>query len=325
MARLYQVPVQNALQYTLDTGYTSGGNALTLNSSLVGIIQAPGVCVVDRIDSSGNLTATKRDYFTFTGVSGQQITGCVGGLAGSTNQDHSVGAIVEFIPDITWAQAIYDVVTQEHSVMGQHASLPSVTQIRTNDIIATSLASIQLANIKGLAVASQASILQANITNTFLSSVTIATVVNASLASIVGFFPSGASGSVLTNIGNNMAPVFAPAAAGGGTGGFNAVFQVPGGLASTANIGGLIPVPVAFTAGFAQAFVQTPASVASVGYVIKKNLNTVFAVGGILAGATFASTASISSAALVAGDVLTLDINSTASLAADLSVLLRAT
>lgn len=277
MATLYQVPTQNSVQYTLDSAYNPGDSNLTLNQTLTGVIQAPGVCVVDRVDSSSNATPTKRDYFTFTGVSGVQLTGISGGKAGSTNQAHSVGAIVEFIPDIVWAQAIYDVITTEHDTQGHHTA------------VTASSASIFNSNVRQLAVASQASI-------NFLN---ISTFISASGASVVGF--------------------------PGGTGGFNAVFQVPGGLASQANIGGLIPVPTSFTASFAQFFVQTPASSASVSVVIKKNLNTVFAVGGIAAGATFGSTASISSAALVAGDVLTMDINSTASLASDLSVLLRAT
>lgn len=306
MARLYQVPIQNALQYTLDTGYTSGGGTLTLNSSLTGIIQAPGVCVVDRIDSSGNLTATKRDYFTFTGVSGAQLTGCVGGLAGSTNQDHSVGAIVEFIPDITWGQAVYDVITQEHSVMGQHMSLPSLSQVRTQNLSILSAASgidgsfinfygastatINMVNTRTLAVASQASILSLNVSG----------MISASGASVVGF-PST-----------------------GGTGGLNALFQVPGALASYGNVGGLIPIPVAFTAGFMQAFVQTPASLASVSATLLKN-NAVVGVVAVLAGATFASSASFSTTTLTAGDELRLNINSTASSAYDLSVMLRAT
>lgn len=115
-----QVPTQNALQYTLDAGYTAGGTVLTLSSTLTGIVQAPGVCVVDRVDTSGNTTPSKRDYFTFSGVSGATLTGCSGGQAGSTNQDHAVGAIVEFIPDVVWAQSLYDTISAEHSTSGIH-------------------------------------------------------------------------------------------------------------------------------------------------------------------------------------------------------------
>ena len=109
-----------------------------------------------------------------------------------------------------------------------------------------------------------------------------------------------------------------------GAGGMNAVFQVPGSLASQANIGGMLLVPTALDGKFISAGVQTPASLASIGIHILKN-NAVYGVCEILANATFASSASIGTAALVAGDRLTLDIRSTASLAGELTVLLRAT
>lgn len=149
------------------------------------------------------------------------------------------------------------------------------------------------ATIAGMNLASVATIASAGI-----GILKIVTNINASGASIVGFST--------------------------GTGGFNAFFGVPGGLASVSNVGGLIPVPTSFTGNFINAYVQTPASVASIGVHILKNF-AVYGVCEILGGATFASTASISSAALVAGDVLTLDIRSNASLAQNLSVLLRAT
>lgn len=212
MAKLYQVPTQNSLQYTLDSAYTAGGTTLTLSSTLTGIVQAPGVCVVDRVDSSGNLTATKRDYFTFTGVSGAQLTGVAGGLAGSTNQDHAVGAIVEFIPDIVWAQALYDVIGTEHSVMGQHTSLPSVTQLRTLDLVGWSSASLSILNTRALYVASLAS-LQAVETNmgviasqASINRLNIRQLFSASGASLVAIFPSGASGGILQSIGTSTDP-----------------------------------------------------------------------------------------------------------------------
>lgn len=310
---LYVPPTQNALQYTLDAQLAAGGTSLTLNQSVASIVQAPGVLVIDRVDSSGNSTATKREYISFTGVSGANLTGLARGLAGSTDQVHSVGAVVEFVPDVIQQQSFYDAIVKEHSVLGQHYSLASTGQIRALDIVGWSSASLNVVDVRQLAVASLASIQQLYVTNH----------ANFSGASVVGVYPSSASGGVLTSVGNGAYPVFAPPSASG-TGGFNALFQVPGGLASQANVGGLVPVPTAFTIGFAQAFVQTPASVASVSATILKN-NAVVGVVGILAGGTFASSASFSNTALVAGDELRLNINSTASLAADLSVLLRAT
>ncbi len=127
---LYRTPTQNSLQYTLDVAYSAGGTQITLNSNVNGIVRTPGVLVIDRIDSNGAQTASKREYFTFTTVSGTVISGLSGGLAGSTNQAHAVGAIVEFVPDVLWADAIYSNLMLEQPGDGVHASLPSVNNLR---------------------------------------------------------------------------------------------------------------------------------------------------------------------------------------------------
>lgn len=183
MAELLNVPTQNSIQYTLDSQLSAGAtSSLTLNQSVSGVVQAPGVCVIDRIDSSGNVTASKREYIKFSGVSGSQLTGLTRAQGGSSDQVHSVGAIVEFIPDVVWAQSVYDTITTEHSVGGVHASLPSLVQIRTGSIQALSTASINLLNIGAR--------------------------FSASGASIVGFYPSGASGTFLQSLGDGVRPVF---------------------------------------------------------------------------------------------------------------------
>lgn len=107
---LLKTPTQNNLQYQLDAQYTSGGTTLTLSQSVAGVVQAPGICVVDRIDTNGSLTPTKRTYYKFTGVSGAQLSGI--SLADGTDQTHAVGAIVEFVPDVIWAGSIYDGLSQ---------------------------------------------------------------------------------------------------------------------------------------------------------------------------------------------------------------------
>lgn len=237
---LYLPPTQNALQYTLDTQLAAAGTSLTLNSSVAGIVQAPGVFVIDRVDSSGNETASKREYISFTGVSGANLTGLVRGLAGSTDQVHSVGAVVEFVPDVIQQQGIYDALTLDHSIIGAHTSLPSIGQIRAFNIVGWSAASLNSADIRTLAVPSLASIQQLYISNLinasgasivgissatadplYLNNLGIASLAslnqvrvtqhfNASSASLSGVFPSGASGSVLTSVGATF-PVFAPA------------------------------------------------------------------------------------------------------------------
>lgn len=170
---LYQQPVNNNLQYTLNTQLAQGGTTAVLSSSVAGIVQAPGVFVVDRVDSAGNKTASVREYISFTGVSGANLTGLSKGLAGSTDQAHNVGAIVEFVPDVTWANALYSAVTLEHGVTGQHTSLASVSNIVTQGLAVQSLASIQQARIQNLflnGVLSLASINNLTVSNTLIAS-----------------------------------------------------------------------------------------------------------------------------------------------------------
>ncbi len=155
--QIYRTGTQNNLQYTLDSQIAAGATSLTLNQSVTGIVIAPGVCVIDRIDSAGNKTATKREYKTFTGVSGAQLTGLAGGLAGSTDQIHAVGAIVEFVPDVVQEAMWYTVYTTEHNDLGQHTG------------ITVSTASLNILNAKQLAIASQASLSLVNIKNILVS------------------------------------------------------------------------------------------------------------------------------------------------------------
>lgn len=106
---IYQVPTSNNQQYTLDSNYTAGGSTLVLSQDVSSVVQSPGICVVDRVDSNGNKTPTKRTYYSFTGVSSATLTGVTS--VDGTDQVHSVGAIVEFVPDVKWAQSIYDALS----------------------------------------------------------------------------------------------------------------------------------------------------------------------------------------------------------------------
>ena len=77
-------------------------------NSVTGIQNKKGLFVVDRVDTNGTETPNKREYITFIGTSGNTVTTLVRGLGGSTDQDHAVGAIVEFVSDVVQQQAILD-------------------------------------------------------------------------------------------------------------------------------------------------------------------------------------------------------------------------
>jgi hypothetical protein len=132
MANLYSVPLKNSVQHTLAGTLTQAETStITLDSSVVLELQATssmkGLLVIDRVDVNGALTPTKTEYIAYTGVSGSTVTGLTRAVAGTTAQGHAIGAIVEFVPDVTWAQAINDVFTTQHNDNGTHKSLSGIS------------------------------------------------------------------------------------------------------------------------------------------------------------------------------------------------------
>lgn len=320
MGAIKAVPSQNFIQKTLDAALLTGITASVTLNNVTGIQNLPGVFIVDRVDSNGVETPSRRETVGFTAISGVTLTTLTRALAGSTDQDHAVGAIVEFSADVVWAQSIYDALSQ--------VVTPSTGLLDTSKIASPSGATLT-APVFNFGSGATGAIyyeggdkkvnrLLVGATHSFL-------VATGSLPAWK--FISGASGSVMTSNGSEF-PVFAPAAAGGGTGGFNATFNIPGGLASLSaiypGVGGGVIAPTTFTMGLMNAYVNVASSNASVGVVLFKN-NAQVGVLGIAAGGTFGSSASFSNTSLVAGDLLSIGINSFASLAQNLSFVVRAT
>lgn len=137
---LYYPTSTNAVQKTLDAALLAGATtAVTLNN-VVGIQDKPGVFVVDRVDSNGTATPSKREYVAFTGVSGSTLTGLTRNAdGGGTDQDHAVGAIVEFINDIVQQQAILDTILVEHNDDGTHSDITATTVTTTGLVDAATL------------------------------------------------------------------------------------------------------------------------------------------------------------------------------------------
>ena len=118
MATLLYPPTDNDLQKQLNANYTVGATTITFNNT-TSVQNLPGSIVINRIDTNGGLLPSSgRTYYTYTGTSGATLTGVA--LADGTDQDHAIGQVVEFVPDISWAQAINDVITTEHNADGTH-------------------------------------------------------------------------------------------------------------------------------------------------------------------------------------------------------------
>ena len=121
MTSLYNPTSVNATQKTLGAALLTGATASVTLNSVTNIVNGLGAFVVDRVDANGTSTASKREYITFTGVSGSTLTGLTRSAdGGGSDQDHAVGAIVEFVSDVVQAKAVKDVIETDHSTAGDH-------------------------------------------------------------------------------------------------------------------------------------------------------------------------------------------------------------
>jgi hypothetical protein len=112
MGKLYWVPTADFVQKTLNAELLAGATAAATLNNVTSVPNLAGIMIIDRVDANGNETPTKVEVISFEGTSGSTVTTLVRGLAGTTDQVHAVGAVVEFGPDVVWAQAILDALGQ---------------------------------------------------------------------------------------------------------------------------------------------------------------------------------------------------------------------
>jgi uncharacterized protein YjbI with pentapeptide repeats len=180
MANLYNVPLKNAVQKVLANTLTSGETGtITFSTSVSSDLQAsssiPGILVIDRVDVNGNLTPALTEYISFEGVSGSTVTGLARGLGGTSAQGHSIGAIVEFVPDVVWADALNDVITTQHNADGTHKTLSGIS-LASVTINNSTLVGINFSGNSLASVNISTSVFDSGvITNTSLASVTLTT------------------------------------------------------------------------------------------------------------------------------------------------------
>lgn len=112
MGKLYYIPTADFIQKTLNAELLSGVTAAATLNNITSIPNLAGIMIIDRVDANGSETPTKTEVISFEATSGSTVTTLVRGLAGTSEQTHAVGAIVEFGPDVIWAQALLDAVGQ---------------------------------------------------------------------------------------------------------------------------------------------------------------------------------------------------------------------
>lgn len=175
MARnnIIYAPTVNNYSSSLNGAISSSATTITLNS-VTGLQNLAGILVIDRVDSSGNLTPSKQEWIYFNGISGSAVTlpSAVDGrgVGGSTAQSHADGAIVEAVFDVTIWGGMTTTYSAEHTDAGQHTGLISNTLglssnasiaggLFTNTLAVASTASVTgITNLTSLNIVSAASI-----------------------------------------------------------------------------------------------------------------------------------------------------------------------
>lgn len=172
MPTLYVAPTANFVQTTLNGNITDSQSTITLNS--VSNMQAPGYIVIDRVDANNNATPSAREIISYTGISGNDLTGCTRGADNSTARSHSSGAVIETTPTVGLVNSLATILATAVTSDGYLRAINSPV-------------SITIGQFTRIAVTSIASIAQLQVGSFNISSTTISTFLGASGASIVGF------------------------------------------------------------------------------------------------------------------------------------------
>jgi len=128
ITEVFYPPTQDGLQKVLDASLLTGVTASATLNNVTGLQNKKGLMVIDRVDGNNNLTPNKREYISFDGTSGVTVTTLGRGLAGSTDQDHAVGAIVEFVNDVVQQEAL---LTELEAINTAVSALPTADSTTT--------------------------------------------------------------------------------------------------------------------------------------------------------------------------------------------------
>lgn len=148
MSTLFLAPTVNFKSTTLNGAITDAVDTITLAS--ITNMQAPGYIVVDRTDSNGASTPNAREVISYTGIAGNDLTGCVRGADNSTARPHSDGAIVETNPTVGMFNSLATVVASGFSPDGYLKAINSPVSISIGQFITLNVESIaSVARLEG--------------------------------------------------------------------------------------------------------------------------------------------------------------------------------
>lgn len=145
---LFLAPTANFLQKSLNGAITDSAATITLNSTTN--MQAPGYIVIDRTDSNGTSTPNAREVVSYTGIAGNDLTGCVRGADNSTARQHSDGAIVETMPTVGLFNSLATIVGSGFTEDGYLKAINSPVSIAIGQFMRLNVESIaSVARLEG--------------------------------------------------------------------------------------------------------------------------------------------------------------------------------
>ena len=118
-AKLWSVASANGFSTTLNGAITISDDTIAL-TKVISLPTGGGILVIDRVNASGTSTPSTREYISYTAISGNSITGCSRGIAGSTPQAHSSGAIVEEVWSVTHVLDLISFLNVAHDSNGNN-------------------------------------------------------------------------------------------------------------------------------------------------------------------------------------------------------------
>lgn len=143
MGTFFLAPTKNYTQKALNGSINDSVQTITLNNTTD--MQAPGYVVIDRVNSAGLATPNTREVISYTGISGNDLTGCTRGADGSTARSHDDTAIVETMPTVGMWNNLATIVSTGFDNNGYLRAINSPVSIgraELTQIAVTSVASI---------------------------------------------------------------------------------------------------------------------------------------------------------------------------------------
>ena len=155
MATFHPAPSANFISTTLNGAINDSVTTVTLNS-VTNLSSSGGVLVIDREDGNDTATPTAREFISFTGISGSDLTGVTRAFDNSTARSHSDGALVEAVFSVGMWNDVRDAIATSMSTDGTGISVSTAT---VEDLFTSLNALVSTMTISGLINMSGASIL----------------------------------------------------------------------------------------------------------------------------------------------------------------------